>query len=59
MGATAQGEVLRVHAATPGGFTGRGQAAWGGEAAWAKDDVEFLTHRNCKALIVLSCLFLG
>ena len=47
MGATAQGEVLRVHAATPGGFTGRGQAAWGGEAAWAGQQLSRASYRLC------------
>lgn len=31
MGATAQGEGLRGHAAAPGGSTGRGRAAWAGQ----------------------------
>lgn len=47
MGATAQGEVLRVHAATPGGFTGRGQAAWGGAAAWAGQQLSGAPCRVC------------
>ena len=47
MGATAQGEVLRVHAATPGGFTGRGRAAWGGAAAWAGQQLSGAPCRVC------------